>query len=302
MSYFTNSGSEATEVAVLSAKEFTGNQRRTQPAEQLPRRYAGRHVADALGTLEVQELPLDWQREARHAGLLLPLPLRTHLPFVRREVRKDVETMIKHETSGAIAAFIGEPMQGVGGVVDAAAGVLPDRLRHRAALRRAVHCRRSANRVRPDRHEVLGLRELGREAGHRDDGEGDRQRAPLAACITRPEIAKMMTNKLHFNTFGGNPVCVTQGLATIDIIDRDGIQQNALAVGAHLKKKLLELAEKQPMIGEVRGMGLMLGVELVKRPRDEGAGECGNDGRAGTGEGAAVCSSARAGCTATCFA
>src|SRR6202035_273573 len=64
--------------------------------------------------------------------------------------------------------------------------------------------------------------------------------------------------------FGGNPVSMTQGLATLEVIDSENIQQNALRVGGHLKARLKDLQERQPLIGEVRGMGLMLGVELVR--------------------------------------
>src|SRR4029079_18667917 len=88
--------------------------------------------------------------------------------------------------------------------------------------------------------------------------------AALGACVTRPEIARMMANRTHFNTFGGNPISMTQGLATLEVIDRENIQENARTVGEHLKNRLLELQEHQPLIGEVRGMGLMLGVELVR--------------------------------------
>ena len=89
--------------------------------------------------------------------------------------------------------------------------------------------------------------------------------APLGACVTRPEIAQMMTNRVHFNTFGGNPVSMTQGLATLEVIDAEGIQaQRPARRRTHLKNRLLDLQERQPMIGEVRGMGLMLGVELVR--------------------------------------
>ncbi len=55
--------------------------------------------------------------------------------------------------------------------------------------------------------------------------------APLGACVTRPEIAQTMTNRMHFNTFGGNPISMTQGLATLEVIDRENIQENALEVG-----------------------------------------------------------------------
>jgi alanine-glyoxylate transaminase/(R)-3-amino-2-methylpropionate-pyruvate transaminase len=91
--------------------------------------------------------------------------------------------------------------------------------------------------------------------------------APLGACVTRPEIAAVLKNRLHFNTFGGNPVSMTQGLATLEVIDAEDIQQNALRVGTHLKNRLLEVQERHALVGEVRGMGLMLGVELV-RDRD----------------------------------
>ena len=73
-----------------------------------------------------------------------------------------------------------------------------------------------------------------------------------------------MTHRVHFNTFGGNPISMTQGLATLEVIDREHIQENARTVGEHLKGRLCELQERQPLIGEVRGLGLMLGVELVQ--------------------------------------
>jgi alanine-glyoxylate transaminase/(R)-3-amino-2-methylpropionate-pyruvate transaminase len=88
--------------------------------------------------------------------------------------------------------------------------------------------------------------------------------APLGACTTRMEVAKTLTNRVHFNTFGGNPISMTQGLATLEVIDRENIQESSRIVGTHLKNRLLELQDRQPLIGEVRGMGLMLGVELVK--------------------------------------
>ncbi|MEO0532231.1 MAG: aminotransferase class III-fold pyridoxal phosphate-dependent enzyme, partial [Planctomycetota bacterium] len=64
--------------------------------------------------------------------------------------------------------------------------------------------------------------------------------------------------------YGGNPVSMTQGLATLEVIEEDGIQENARVVGGHLKNRLLELQDKHDLIGDVRGMGLMLGVELVR--------------------------------------
>jgi alanine-glyoxylate transaminase/(R)-3-amino-2-methylpropionate-pyruvate transaminase len=88
--------------------------------------------------------------------------------------------------------------------------------------------------------------------------------APLGAMTTTERISAVMKNRIHFNTFGGNPISMTQGLATLEIIDEENIQQNALEVGTHMKEALHDLEEKHPLIGEVRGLGLMLGVELVR--------------------------------------
>src|SRR4029077_7399185 len=87
---------------------------------------------------------------------------------------------------------------------------------------------------------------------------------PLAAVTTRREIAESLTQRIHFNTFGGNPVSMAAGLAVLDIIDEDGLQDNASAVGGRLKAGLEELQQRHRLIGDVRGMGLMLGCARVR--------------------------------------
>jgi alanine-glyoxylate transaminase/(R)-3-amino-2-methylpropionate-pyruvate transaminase len=87
---------------------------------------------------------------------------------------------------------------------------------------------------------------------------------PLAAVTTRMEIAQALTQRIHFNTFGGNPVCMAAGLAVLDVIDEDGLQENSRVLGKKLKDGFKTLAKTHPLIGDVRGMGLMLGVELVR--------------------------------------
>ena len=87
---------------------------------------------------------------------------------------------------------------------------------------------------------------------------------PLAAVTTRMEIAQALTQRIHFNTFGGNPVCMAAGLAVLDVIDEDGLQENSRVIGKRLKDGFRELAKSHQLIGDVRGMGLMLGVELVR--------------------------------------
>ncbi|UCH23150.1 MAG: aminotransferase class III-fold pyridoxal phosphate-dependent enzyme [Deltaproteobacteria bacterium] len=87
---------------------------------------------------------------------------------------------------------------------------------------------------------------------------------PLAAVITTPEIADAFANGMeYFNTFGGNPVSCAVGTAVLDVIEKEALQKNAQKVGARLLKGLQELMNKYPLIGDVRGLGLYVGIELV---------------------------------------
>ncbi|WOL20275.1 hypothetical protein Cni_G29079 [Canna indica] len=86
---------------------------------------------------------------------------------------------------------------------------------------------------------------------------------PLGAIVTTPEIASVMSQKIQFNTFGGNPVCFAGGLAVLNVLDMEKRQSHCADVGSHLIGRLRTLQEKHDIIGDVRGKGLMLGVELV---------------------------------------
>jgi len=87
---------------------------------------------------------------------------------------------------------------------------------------------------------------------------------PIAAVVTTPEIAASFdTGMEYFNTFGGNPVFCAVGMAVLDVIEDEKLQENALNVGTQLKAGLKQLMQKYPLIGDVRGMGLIIGVELV---------------------------------------
>jgi 4-aminobutyrate aminotransferase-like enzyme len=90
---------------------------------------------------------------------------------------------------------------------------------------------------------------------------------PLAAVVTTPEIAGAFNNGMeYFNTYGGNPVSCAVGMAVLDVIHSEGLQENARQVGAYLLERLSALKETSPLIGDVRGLGLYLGVELVTDP------------------------------------
>jgi alanine-glyoxylate transaminase / (R)-3-amino-2-methylpropionate-pyruvate transaminase len=88
--------------------------------------------------------------------------------------------------------------------------------------------------------------------------------APLGCCVTRPDIATAMTKRLHFNTYGGNPVSMAQGLATLDVILEENIQKRAKEIGAYLQDGLRDLQNRHKIVGDVRGRGLMLGMEIVE--------------------------------------
>ena len=92
---------------------------------------------------------------------------------------------------------------------------------------------------------------------------------PLSAVVTRRELVDEFSNHSgYFNTFGGNPVSCAAGLAVLDVIENENLQQNALEVGKHIVDGLWQLAERHECIGDIRGTGLFLAVELVSN-RDE---------------------------------
>jgi alanine-glyoxylate transaminase / (R)-3-amino-2-methylpropionate-pyruvate transaminase len=263
VSYFTNSGSEANEVAILMAREFTGN----REVVSLRNGYHGGTSAvmglTAVGTWKFKSNP---SGAVKHAtpGYCYRCPYGLTYPSCDLKCARDVDDLIRYETSGEVAAFIGEPIQGVGGTITPPPeyfGIVYDIVRKHGGLCIADEVQTGFGRTGT---AFWGFENWGVTPDLVTLAKGIGNGIPLGACVTRPEIAATLKNRVHFNTFGGNPVSMTQGLATLEVIDAEGIQANALRVGGHLKARLLDLQERRPLIGEVRGMGLMLGVELVR--------------------------------------
>ncbi|MBW8011525.1 MAG: aminotransferase class III-fold pyridoxal phosphate-dependent enzyme [Chloroflexi bacterium] len=87
---------------------------------------------------------------------------------------------------------------------------------------------------------------------------------PLAAVLTRPEIAEALALESgYFNTFGGNPVSCAAGLAVLEVIEKEALQRNALEVGQYLRDRLAEVQKDYPMLSELRGSGLLQGMDIV---------------------------------------
>jgi len=86
---------------------------------------------------------------------------------------------------------------------------------------------------------------------------------PLAAVVTTPEIADCMAKALHFNTFGGNPMASAVGIAVLETMEQEKTMQNSKEVGTYLLQKLVHLVDRYEIVGDVRGKGLMIGIEMV---------------------------------------
>jgi alanine-glyoxylate transaminase / (R)-3-amino-2-methylpropionate-pyruvate transaminase len=263
VTYFTNSGSEANEVALLSAREFTGN----FEVISLRNAYHGGTQATmgltAHSTWKFKSNPTNSIKNAL-APYCYRCPYGLEYPSCGLKCAHDVENVIKYETSGQVACFIAESIQGVGGTIVPPKeyfGIVYDIVRKAGGLCIADEVQAGFGRTGD---HFWGFENFGITPDIVTMAKGIGNGAPLAACVTRPEIAKMMKNRIHFNTYGGNPISMTQGLATLEVIDQENIQKNAKEVGGYLKSKLNELQQRHRLIGEVRGLGLMLGVELVR--------------------------------------
>jgi alanine-glyoxylate transaminase/(R)-3-amino-2-methylpropionate-pyruvate transaminase len=172
--------------------------------------------------------------------------------------------VIERGSSGSIAAFIAEPIQGVGGVVE-----MPPNY-----LQRSYEYVRGAGGLCIADEVQTGFGRTGENFwGFENHGvvpdivtmaKGIGNGCPLGAVVTTKEIANSLTEAIHFNTFGGNPVSCAQGLATLEVILDDDMQGNAKRLGKKLMIGLHELQQKYSCIGDVRGSGLMVGIELVE--------------------------------------
>uniref|UniRef100_A0A383WHZ5 alanine--glyoxylate transaminase n=1 Tax=Tetradesmus obliquus TaxID=3088 RepID=A0A383WHZ5_TETOB len=257
--YFVNSGSEANDMALMLARAYTGN----YDMITLRNGYHGMSP-ETMGLCgqHTWKQPIPQGFGVRHA--MNPDPYRGPFGNDGQKYAADVADLIAGATSGQVAGFIAETIQGVGGAVQLADGYLP--AVHKLVREHGGVC--IADEVQTGFGRTGSAFWGFENAGVMPDivtmAKGIGNGLPLAAVVTTPEIAASLAKRIHFNTFGGNPVCSAGGRAVLRVIEREGIQQNAAAVGSHLLSRLRALQQKHDLIGDVRGRGLMLGVELVK--------------------------------------
>ena len=282
VTYFTNSGSEANDLAVTMARLYTGN---TDVIALRNGYHGGSPSSAGLTSLHTWKFPLPGNVGIHHA--VSPDPYRSPFTGTPEEIASksvdDIEGIIRYSTSGCVAAFIAEPIQGVGGATCGAPNYLREAytvVRKHGGLCIADEVQTGFGRTGD---HYWGFQNWGVVPDFVTMAKGIGNGVPLAAVTTRMEIAQVLAQRLHFNTFGGNPVAMAAGLAVLDVIDEDGLQENSRIVGARLKSGLERLMESHAIIGDVRGKGLILGVELV---RDRGTKEPAKQAAADTMEAA----------------
>ncbi|MCH7851307.1 MAG: aspartate aminotransferase family protein [Candidatus Marinimicrobia bacterium] len=266
--FFTASGTEADETAVMMAQIFTGN----FELIALRHGYSGRSLLAQSLTAHAAWRAMPTQAPAiKHA--LAPYcyrcPLKLTYPDCGVACAQDVEELIQTTTTGQVAGILVEPIMGVGGFITPPQEyfvIVAEIVRKYGGIFISDEVQTGFGRT----GQMWGIEQYGVVPDMITVAKGIANGLPLGAVITTAEIADSLT-KNSISTFGGNPVSCAAAGATIDVILRDKLADNAQAMGAVLREGLVRLQQKYPkVIGEVRGMGLMQAIELVV---DETAGD-----------------------------
>ena len=259
--FFTASGTEADETAVMMAQLYTGN----YELIALRHGYSGRSLLAQSLTAHASWRALPTQVAAvKHA--LSPYcyrcPLKLTYPECGVACAEDVEELIQTTTTGQIAGILVEPIQGVGGFITPPPEyfkIVAEIVRNHGGIFISDEVQTGFGRT----GKMWGIEQYDVEPDMITAAKGIANGMPLAAVVTTSDIAATLT-KNTISTFGGNPVSCAAAKATINVIQRDELDKNAEEMGDILRKGLEQLQEKYPkVIGEVRGMGLMQAIELV---------------------------------------
>src|SRR5688572_4901921 len=258
--FFTNSGTEADEAALMLARAATGN----QTIIALRHSYSGRSMLAVTMTAHAQWRSWDYVAGVKHA--LAPYCYRCPLGLEPSSCgiacAQDLEELIETTTPGAVAAFIAEPILGVGGFITPPL----DYFKIAAEIVRKYDGLFIADEVQTGWGRTggkwWGVEQYGVVPDIMTMAKGAANGMPIGVTTTTPEIAGKWKG-LTLSTFGGNPVSTAAGRATIQVIEEEGLLENATVMGNRLRKGLEALQEKHRLIGDVRGMGLMQGLEFV---------------------------------------
>ncbi|MDR7868709.1 MAG: aspartate aminotransferase family protein [Sporomusaceae bacterium] len=269
-SFFCASGSEANEGAALLASLATGRNEFISLRQGL---HGRTKLAMSLTGLQM------WRADTSPVGgvSFAPNPYCFRCPLGSRRDGCDlacadaVETLIKTTTSGQVAAMFVEPIQGNGGVITPPPGYfqrLREILDRYGVLLVVDEVQTGFGRT----GRMFGIEHFGVEPDIMTMAKALANGTPVGAFITNDELAAKFTRP-SASTLGGNPVTASAALATLDVIAKHGLADRAAILGDRLKAGLTALMERHPVIGDVRGLGLMLGAELVRPDNAPAAAE-----------------------------
>lgn len=261
-SFFTNSGTEADDTAVHAAKLATGR----HEIVVLRHAYSGRSATalSAMGQSTWRPLPpqVSGFVHAR-APYCYRCPFKLTYPECGLACANDIEDVIMTTTTGEIAAFMAEPILGVGGFVVPPPGYFERAVeiaRNHGGLFIADEVQTAWGRTGD---KWFGIEHWNVEPDIITSAKGLGNGVPIGITVATSEVADKYPG-LTFSTFGGNPVSMAAALAVIRVIEEEDLRRNAAEVGGYLRQRLEELKDKHELIGDVRGLGLMQGLELVK--------------------------------------
>jgi 4-aminobutyrate aminotransferase-like enzyme len=261
-SFFTNSGTEANETAVLLAQLYT----RCQDIITLRHSYSGRsYLALSLSAQSSWRLMPNVVPGVHHIAnaYCYRCPFGLTYPSCDLKCATDAEEAIQTMTSqGRVAAFLAEPIQGVGGFIVPPKEYFQEIV---AIIRKyggLFICDEVQTGWGRTGGKMFGIEHWGVDPDIMTFAKGMANGVPIGATVATPEVADSMQGNT-ISTFGGNPVTCTAARATIEVVEEDNLVENARLMGNRLREGLSALKDKYPIIGDVRGMGLMQGMELV---------------------------------------
>lgn len=264
--FFVNSGSEANDLALRLARAYTGHDdticldvayhgNLNSLIDISPYKFAGPGGKGAPTTTHIALMPDPYRGRYTGMGWETGAKYADHVSELIKQVQ---------DTGKGVAAFIAESVLGCGGQIVLPDGYLAEAFKHvRAAGGVCIADEVQVGFGRVGTH-FWGFETQGVVPDIVTMGKPIGNGHPLGAVVTTPEIADAFANGMeYFNTFGGNPVSCAVGLAVLEVIEQEGLQAHALRVGNRLMDGLRALMPKYPLIGDVRGLGLFVGVELV---------------------------------------
>src|SRR5437762_326039 len=260
--YFTASGTEADETGVMMAQVYTG---RTEIVA-LRHGYSGRSMLAQSLTAHAT-----WRAvPTQIAGITHALspycyrcPLGLTYPSCEVRCAKDIDELIRTTTSGRPAAFIAEPIQGVGGFITPPKEYFQIAVGIVRKYGGVFICDEVQTGFGRTGDYWCGIEHWGVEPEIMTFAKSIASGFAVGATIATEEVADAFTG-LSISTFGGSPVTMSATEATLDVMEREDTPKRSAERGDQLREHLLALKDKYPVIGDVRGMGLMQGVELVE--------------------------------------